>query len=277
MVLTGSPSIREGDLWDAETPQQRRCLLSARLFPVLHACEALGLEDVLWLLAPAAAVASDQLARWRAAWRMSWQELLPCLDKAAELDARQALFFLQGQRKVRRVLLGHQDSSLLPLTRSAVHEGYHEAMLGTLDEGELDSCKLFLASLGIGAVWCSPLHCKGCTPRASNELGWAQTMRVLLLWGQGIAEAGWSGVTCSLAGALQPPSLFQLPPQPVTLALRHGHSPASRKSWAAWHKGKGVCGAGPLPTGSGPQLLGVWRAGTSPAVSGSWLLSGRSG
>ncbi|NWR60101.1 FUK kinase, partial [Bucorvus abyssinicus] len=126
--------IREGDLWDAETPQRSRCLLSARLFPVLHACEALGLEDVLWLLAPAAAVASKQLARWRAAWRMSWQELLPCLDKAAELGARQALFFLQGQHKVRRVLLGHQDSSLLPLTRSAVHEGYHEAMLGTLDE-----------------------------------------------------------------------------------------------------------------------------------------------
>ncbi|KAM8983394.1 L-fucose kinase [Ara ararauna] len=123
--------IREGDLWDAETPQGSRCLLNARLFPVLHAHEALGLEDVLWLLAP---VAGERLARWRAAWRMSWQELLPCLDKAAELSARQALFFLQGQHKVRRVLLGRQDSSLLPLARSAVHEGYHEAVLGTLDE-----------------------------------------------------------------------------------------------------------------------------------------------
>lgn len=122
-------------------PQRSRCLLSARLFPVLHACELLGLEDVLWLLAPAA-VAGERLARWRAAWRMSWQELLPCLDKAAELGARRALFFLQGQRKVRRVLLGRQDSSLLPLARSAVHEGYHEAVLGTLDEGELDLRKL---------------------------------------------------------------------------------------------------------------------------------------
>ncbi|NXS93723.1 FUK kinase, partial [Jacana jacana] len=126
--------IREGDLWDAELPRRSCCLLNARLFPVLHACEALGLEDVLWLLAPGAAVASERLARWRAAWRMSWQELLPCLDKAAELAARRALFFLQGQRKVRRVLLGCQDSSLLPLARSAVHEGYHEAVLGTLDE-----------------------------------------------------------------------------------------------------------------------------------------------
>ncbi|XP_009881572.1 PREDICTED: L-fucose kinase [Charadrius vociferus] len=100
--------IREGDLWDAEMPRRSRCLLSARLFPVLHAREALGLEDVCGCL--------------------------PCLDKAAELGARRALFFLQGQRKVRRVLLGRQDSSLLPLARSAVHEGYHEAVLGTLDE-----------------------------------------------------------------------------------------------------------------------------------------------
>ncbi|RLW01216.1 hypothetical protein DV515_00008186 [Chloebia gouldiae] len=125
--------LREGDLWDAETPRGSRCLLSARLFPVLHAREALGLEDVLWLLG-LATVASEQLVRWRTAWRMSWQELLPCLDTEAELGARQALFFLQGQRKVRRVLLGRQDSSLLPLARSAVHEGYHKAMLSTLDE-----------------------------------------------------------------------------------------------------------------------------------------------
>ncbi|NXS61648.1 FUK kinase, partial [Brachypteracias leptosomus] len=123
--------IQEGDLWDAQMPGRSRCLLSARLFPVLHARRALGLEDLLWLLAPAT---TERLARWRAAWRMSWQELLPCLDKAAELGARRALFFLQGQHKVRRVLLERQDSSLLPLTRSAVHEGYHEALLGTLDE-----------------------------------------------------------------------------------------------------------------------------------------------
>ncbi|KAF2978886.1 hypothetical protein EK904_006136, partial [Melospiza melodia maxima] len=125
--------VREGDLWDAETPRRSRCLLSARLFPVLHAREALGLQDVLWLLG-LAMVPSEQLARWRTAWRMSWQELLPCLDTEAELGARQALFFLQGQHKVRRVLLGRQDSSLLPLARSAVHEGYHKAMLDTLDE-----------------------------------------------------------------------------------------------------------------------------------------------
>ncbi|NWI22135.1 FUK kinase, partial [Crypturellus soui] len=122
--------IRAGDVWDAEAPRGSRCLQHARLFPVLHAAEALGLPDVLWLLAPT----HGRLERWRAAWRMSWEELLPCLDRAAELGARRALFFQQGQRKVRRVLLGRQDGSLLPFTRSAVLEGYHEALLRTLDE-----------------------------------------------------------------------------------------------------------------------------------------------
>lgn len=120
---------------------------------MLHAREALGLEDVLWLLG-LATVPSEQLVRWRTAWRMSWQELLPCLDTEAELGARQALFFLQGQHKVRRVLLERQDSSLLPLARSAVHEGYHKAMLDTLDEGELDSQAAFLI---IRTVQCFPL------------------------------------------------------------------------------------------------------------------------
>lgn len=155
----GSPSSREGDLWDAETPRSSRCLLSARLFPVLHASEALGLEDVLWLLAPAAGP-GGRLARWRAAWRMSWQELLPCLDKEAELGARRALFFLQGQRKVRRVLLGRQDGSLLPLIRSAVHEGYHEAVLGTLDEGKR-----------VAAPLQEP-------PRAFSEAGWVRATQI---------------------------------------------------------------------------------------------------
>lgn len=169
-LLMGSPSSREGDLWDAQTPPSSRCLLSARLFPVLHASEALGLEDVLWLLAPTAGP-GGRLARWRAAWRMSWEELLPCLDKEAELGARRALFFLQGQRKVRRVLLGRQDGSLLPLIRSAVHEGYHEAVLGTLDEGKRVAAPLQEPPGCSSRAHPSPLGSACCR----SELGWCDT------------------------------------------------------------------------------------------------------
>lgn len=66
---------------------------------------------------------------------MSWEELQACLDQEAELSSRKALFFLQAQYKLRRVLTEHSNCSLLPLIRSAVIEGYQDAMLNTLDEG----------------------------------------------------------------------------------------------------------------------------------------------
>lgn len=123
---------RSQDLWSSDIPSRGRHLRNARLFPVLHASEPLGLEDVLWLLG---SPESRQLQRWQASWRMSWEELWACLDQEEELAYRQALFFQQAQSKIRRVLVEHSNCSLLPLIRSAVIEGYQEAVLNTLDEG----------------------------------------------------------------------------------------------------------------------------------------------
>uniref|UniRef100_A0A8C3HR40 Fucose kinase n=1 Tax=Chrysemys picta bellii TaxID=8478 RepID=A0A8C3HR40_CHRPI len=123
--------IREGDIWGSEVPRRSRCLLNARLFPVLHAAEPLGVQDVLWFLG---SQEGEGLGRWRASWRMSWEQLLMCLDQEAELASRRALFFRQAQGKLRRVLLEHRDCSLLPLIHTAVSEGYQEAVLSTLDQ-----------------------------------------------------------------------------------------------------------------------------------------------
>ncbi|XP_030437400.1 L-fucose kinase isoform X1 [Gopherus evgoodei] len=123
--------IREGDLWGSEVPRRSRCLLNARLFPVLHAAEPLGVQDVLRFLG---SQEGEGLGQWRASWRMSWEQLLMCLDQEVELASRRALFFRQAQGKLRGVLLEHRDCSLLPLIRTAVNEGYQEAMLSTLDQ-----------------------------------------------------------------------------------------------------------------------------------------------
>nr|XP_028595277.1 L-fucose kinase isoform X6 [Podarcis muralis] len=127
--------IRSHDLWSPDIPSSRRCLLNARLFPVLHASEPLGVGDVLWLLgSPLSPPGAEQLQRWRTSWRMSWEELKGSLDQEAELAARRATFFLQAQSKTKRVLMEHSNCSLLPLIRSAALEGYHKAMLETLDK-----------------------------------------------------------------------------------------------------------------------------------------------
>ncbi|KAH0619396.1 hypothetical protein JD844_000008 [Phrynosoma platyrhinos] len=123
--------IRRQDLWSRDVPESCQRLLNAHLFPVLHASEPLGLGDLLWLLGTPG---PGQLHRWQAAWRMSWEELRGCLDQEAELASRTALFFRQGRSKARKALMEGSGRSLLPLLRSAVLEGYQEAMLDTLDE-----------------------------------------------------------------------------------------------------------------------------------------------
>ncbi|XP_038610452.1 L-fucose kinase [Tachyglossus aculeatus] len=123
--------IREGDLWDPDTPAAQRCLLNARLFPVLHVFRPVGPQDVLWLLGPGEA---SRLRVWRATWRMSWEQLLPHLDRAATLGSRRALFFRRAQAKVRKVLEERRDCSLLPLIRAAAHEEHHDLLLTTLDQ-----------------------------------------------------------------------------------------------------------------------------------------------
>ncbi|XP_078527713.1 L-fucose kinase isoform X2 [Lissotriton helveticus] len=124
--------IWESDVWGLESSESSRCLMNARLFPVFHATESLGLRDVLWFLDPLPD--KRELLQWRASWRMSWIELLQYRDQEAELRLRRTMFFRQAQEKVRRSLLERRDCSLLPLLRTAVYESAHQLMLNTLDQ-----------------------------------------------------------------------------------------------------------------------------------------------
>nr|XP_031536671.1 L-fucose kinase isoform X4 [Vicugna pacos] len=125
--------IRDWDLWDPDMPPTERCLLSARLFPVLHRSRALGPQDMLWMLDPQDD-GGKALRAWRTSWRLSWEQLQQCLDRAATLASRRDLFFRQAQHKVRRVLEARQDLSLRPLIRAAVHEGCPGPLMATLDQ-----------------------------------------------------------------------------------------------------------------------------------------------
>ncbi|XP_051830582.1 L-fucose kinase [Antechinus flavipes] len=141
--------IREGDLWDLDTGPAERCLLTARLFPVFFASRPPGPQDVLWLLgSPGGA----PLHAWRAAWRMSWKQLQLHLDRAAALASRRALFFQQAQGKVRRVLGGRRDLSLLPLIRAAAREGHQGPLLATLDQVAAEAEDLGVAARALACI-----------------------------------------------------------------------------------------------------------------------------
>nr|XP_058135728.1 L-fucose kinase isoform X2 [Dasypus novemcinctus] len=124
--------VRDWDLWDPDVPVAERSLPSARLFPVLHPSRAPGLRDLLWMLDPQED-GGEALRAWRAAWRLSWEQLQLCVDRAATLAARRDLFFRQALRKAQHVLEARQDLSLRPLILAAVHEGCAGPLLAMLD------------------------------------------------------------------------------------------------------------------------------------------------
>nr|XP_033798542.1 L-fucose kinase [Geotrypetes seraphini]XP_033798543.1 L-fucose kinase [Geotrypetes seraphini]XP_033798544.1 L-fucose kinase [Geotrypetes seraphini]XP_033798545.1 L-fucose kinase [Geotrypetes seraphini]XP_033798546.1 L-fucose kinase [Geotrypetes seraphini]XP_033798547.1 L-fucose kinase [Geotrypetes seraphini]XP_033798548.1 L-fucose kinase [Geotrypetes seraphini] len=126
--------IREGDVWGPEILPHKRCLMNARLFPIFHPLEVLSVEAVLWFLKSEDSKRCAQLKQWHSSWRMSWEELLMHSDQEASLALRRVLFFHQAQKKVQKVLLERKDCSLLMLIKAAVHEGYCEPLLATLDQ-----------------------------------------------------------------------------------------------------------------------------------------------
>lgn len=148
-----SPCIRDWDLWDPDTPPAERCLLSARLFPVLHPSRALGPRDMLWMLNPQED-GSEALRGWRACWRLSWEQLQPCLDRATALASRRDLFFCQSLRKARHVLEARQDLSLHPIIRAAVLEGCAGPLLAMLDQSEYAGHLCSEARLSITCLTC---------------------------------------------------------------------------------------------------------------------------
>nr|XP_054309747.1 L-fucose kinase isoform X3 [Pongo pygmaeus] len=125
--------VRAWDLWDPDTPPAEYCLPSARLFPVLHPSRDLGPQDLLWML-DRQEDGGEALRAWRASWRLSWEQLQPCLDRAATLASRRDLFFRQALHKARHVLGARQDLSLRPLIWAAVREGCPGPLLATLDQ-----------------------------------------------------------------------------------------------------------------------------------------------
>ncbi|XP_026570118.1 L-fucose kinase isoform X1 [Pseudonaja textilis] len=155
--------IRSQDLWSPDVPPDKRCLLNARLFPVLCASEPLDLGGILWLLG---SPETQQLQSWRRAWRLSWEEMRACLDQEAELASRRANFFLQAQRKIQRVLTEQRNCSLLPLVRSAVLEGFGEALLDTLDQVAATAGDLGVAARALACI----ADLLGCMARGEGGL-----------------------------------------------------------------------------------------------------------
>ncbi|XP_069757073.1 L-fucose kinase isoform X3 [Narcine bancroftii] len=139
--------IRKEEVWAPSLEQNN--LLNAQLFPVLHVSQPLGVEDVLWLLGRGS---GWHLRKWQSAWRLSMREILSCLDQHAELNWRQQLFLARAQHQVVSTLHARRDSSLCPLIRAAVCEGYEQQILHTLDTVAATSKDMGVAARTLACV-----------------------------------------------------------------------------------------------------------------------------
>nr|XP_014347917.1 PREDICTED: L-fucose kinase [Latimeria chalumnae] len=176
--------ISYSDIWKQGARSEVENLLNAQLFPVFHASEPVGIEDVLWFLGLEAKGKSQScLQKWLSSWRMSLKEILACLDQEAELEARRQLFFTRAQHRVRDVLLTRKDNGLLPLFRAAVNEGYELQIVTTLDQVATETMDPGVAARALACI----ADVLGCAAKGEGGLrsgpaanqSWSQAFQLL--------------------------------------------------------------------------------------------------
>ncbi|KAK3697445.1 hypothetical protein RRG08_031209 [Elysia crispata] len=135
LVLLNRTGIVMEELWGTEVLNDDKTILTAKLFPVFHISENVGLKEILWLMGE---VEDDEnktiLRRWRESWRLSFSDILSNTDIEAEFEWRRNLFFKVGQEDLKHTLLNQGNKGFCSLHKSASVEGYTGLLLETLDK-----------------------------------------------------------------------------------------------------------------------------------------------
>ncbi|KAH9499097.1 hypothetical protein Btru_006679 [Bulinus truncatus] len=134
VVLLDRTGIIREELWDSDMPDDKQTILTAKLYPVFHMTECVGLREILWLMG---AIHDDKdrtvLKRWRASWRISLSDILDHVDLAAEFSWKRKLFFKIGEQHLKQTLETQGHRGFCNLHNSASVEGYTESVLQLLD------------------------------------------------------------------------------------------------------------------------------------------------
>uniref|UniRef100_A0ABM0MGI0 L-fucose kinase-like n=1 Tax=Saccoglossus kowalevskii TaxID=10224 RepID=A0ABM0MGI0_SACKO len=133
IIFLQRTGIDKEDIWPADKTDYVRSLFNAKLFPVWHCTEDVGIKELLWLQGAEIEDNDVVLQRWKESWRLSLQDISQCVDINTEFQLRRDMSFQIGQADVKTVLAGMENKSLLPFFKSAVVEGYSDCLLVTLD------------------------------------------------------------------------------------------------------------------------------------------------
>ncbi|CAI9735189.1 L-fucose kinase [Octopus vulgaris] len=79
--------IKEEELWNTSDDSSKKVLWTAKLFPIFHHEENVGMKEILWLLGESCDGA-EVPKKWRESWRLSLSEILKLVDLSSEFSLR---------------------------------------------------------------------------------------------------------------------------------------------------------------------------------------------
>ncbi|XP_005105725.1 L-fucose kinase [Aplysia californica] len=135
LILLCRTGIEREELWPTGTENDQQTIHTAKLFPLFHVSQHVGITETLWLLGT---VEDDKeksiLKRWRESWRISLSDILKCTDIGAEFQWKRDLFFKIGAIDLEKTLNTQGNKGFCCLHNSASVEGYADSLLQTLDK-----------------------------------------------------------------------------------------------------------------------------------------------
>uniref|UniRef100_A0A8W8K6I8 L-fucose kinase n=1 Tax=Magallana gigas TaxID=29159 RepID=A0A8W8K6I8_MAGGI len=130
--MTKTGIIKE-DLWHTDVDNDDQTMFEAKLFPILHATDAIGLEDLLWIQG----IVQDEdhviLKRWQSSWRLSMREILSFVNAEQELQSRREMFYEVKKEEITTALIQRLHKGFHPIYNSAGIDGFSHAILEKLD------------------------------------------------------------------------------------------------------------------------------------------------
>ncbi|XP_052061066.1 L-fucose kinase-like isoform X2 [Mytilus californianus] len=134
IVMMNRTGMIKEDLWSSDIDNDSQSIMTAKLFPVFHAIEQVGLKEILWLQGQIEDKDGSILKRWRSSWRLSLQEILDLVNIEEEFHWKRQLFYDVSQRNIEDGLKEKKNIGFRSIYTSAVTDGFADVILKTLDE-----------------------------------------------------------------------------------------------------------------------------------------------
>ncbi|CAG2249520.1 FUK [Mytilus edulis] len=134
IIMMNRTGMIKEDLWSSDIDNDSQSIMTAKLFPVFHATENVGLKEILWLQGQTEDKDGSILKRWRSSWRLSLQDILDLVNIEEEFQWKRQLFYDVCQRNIEDGLKEKKNIGFRSIYTSAVIDGFADDILKTLDE-----------------------------------------------------------------------------------------------------------------------------------------------